>query len=242
MTDTASAARQVHPAEPSPSGSGPSAARGRRWSSHFPTWGLIATKQLELRKRRGLMLAVAVLIVGVPALILGANELLHLVNQQIGPPPGPSGFAFLSSLAAEFGFIAAAALGTAAATTDLREGVFRHLVVTGRSRLALYLARIPAGLSIVLPLVAVAFTLLCLVTSYAGTAQPGSIGVNGVADPGPPRRGAASRLACSAPPPGEPRLRPWQRGRQVRPVHSSRDPRPSSHALPDGEGRPLAGA
>jgi hypothetical protein len=84
---------------------------------------------------------------------------------------------------AEFGFIAAATLGTAAATTDLSEGVFRHLVVTGRSRLALYLARIPAGLSIVLPLVAVAFTLLCLVTSFAGTAQPSSIGVNGVPIP-----------------------------------------------------------
>ena len=53
-----------------------------RWRSHFPTWALIATKQLELRKRRGLMAAVAVLIVGVPALVLGTNELLHAVNPQ----------------------------------------------------------------------------------------------------------------------------------------------------------------
>ncbi len=120
----------------------------------------------------------------------------------------PLALLLLSSLVAEFGFIAAAALGTAAATTDLSEGVFRHLVATGRSRLALYLARIPAGLSIVLPLVAVAFTLLCLVTSYAGAAQPGSVDMNGVGDPGPPRRDAAGRLACGAPPPGEPRLWP----------------------------------
>ena len=89
----------------------------------------------------------------------------------------------LSSLVAEFGFIAAAALGTAAATTDLSEGVFRHLVATGRSRLALYLARIPAGLSIVLPLVAVAFTLLCLVTTYAGAPQPSSVDMYGAAIP-----------------------------------------------------------
>jgi hypothetical protein len=58
--------------------------------------------------------------------------------------------------------------------------MFRHLVITGRSRLALYLARIPAGLSILLPLVAVAFAMLCLVTSYAGTPQPASVNVSGV--------------------------------------------------------------
>ena len=46
---------------------------------------------------------------------------------------------------AQFGFIVAAVLGAAAGTTDLTEGVFRNLVITGRSRLALYLARIPAG-------------------------------------------------------------------------------------------------
>ena len=64
----------------------------------------------------------------------------------------------------------AVALGATAGTTDLTDGMFRHLVVTGRSRTALYLARLPAGLAILVPLVAVAFTLLCLVTSYAGTA------------------------------------------------------------------------
>jgi len=45
--------------------------------------------------------------------------------------------------------------------------VFRHLVVTGRSRLALYLARIPAGLGIVAPLVAVGYVFVCAVSVYA---------------------------------------------------------------------------
>jgi len=35
--------------------------------------------------------------------------------------------------------------------------MFRHLVITGRSRLALYLARIPAALSILLSLAAAGF-------------------------------------------------------------------------------------
>ena len=83
----------------------------------------------------------------------------------------------------EFGFIVAATLGAAAGTTDLTDGMFRHLVITGRSRVALYLARIPAGLAIMLPLVAVAFAMVCLVTSYAGTPQPSSVNVNGISIP-----------------------------------------------------------
>ncbi len=66
-----------------------------------------------------------------------------------------------------FGFIVAATLGATAGSSDLTEGVFRHLVVTGRSRLAIYLARIPAGLMIVVPLVAIGYTIVCLVCVFA---------------------------------------------------------------------------
>jgi hypothetical protein len=58
--------------------------------------------------------------------------------------------------------------------------VFRHLVITGRSRLALYLARIPAGLAITVPLVALAFAGNCLVTSYEGTPPATSVGLYGL--------------------------------------------------------------
>ena len=87
-------------------------------------------------------------------------------------------FAATANLTAEFGFIVAAVVGAAAGTTDLNDGVFRYLVVTGRSRLALYLARIPAGLAILIAAVAVAFTMLCLVTSYEAVPQPTSVSMN----------------------------------------------------------------
>ena len=145
---------------------------GPRFGSWLPTWGLIATKHLELRKRRGLMAAVVLLTLALPVIVLGFRLLFHAVDpKSYGPAGSPSVFSGLCNPMAEFGFIAAAALGTSAGTTDLTDGVFRHLVITGRSRLALYLARIPAGLAILLPLVAVAFTMLCLVTSYEGTPQ-----------------------------------------------------------------------
>ncbi len=157
---------------------------GRGTGSPLPTWRMIATRQLELRRRRGLMIVVALLTVGLPVLVLGLRLLFHAVDSgSYGPAGTPGVFVGLANAMAEFGFIGAAALGTAAGTNDLSEGVFRHLVVTGRSRLALYLARLPAALSLLLPLVAVAFTALCLVTGYAGTRQPTSVTVNGYSVP-----------------------------------------------------------
>jgi len=152
----------------------------RGLGSWIPTRGLIATRFLELRKRWGLMVAVVLLTMALPVLVLGLRLIFHAVDPKTyGPAGSPSIFSGLVNAMAELGFIAAATLGTAAGTTDLTDGMFRHLVVTGRSRLALYLARIPSGLAIVLPLVGVAFAMVCLVTSYAGTPQPTTIAISG---------------------------------------------------------------
>jgi hypothetical protein len=59
--------------------------------------------------------------------------------------------------------------------------MFRHEVVTGRSRLALYLARIPAGFAIIGSLVAVGFAIVCAVCVFAA---PTSIKLEGVTVPG----------------------------------------------------------
>jgi hypothetical protein len=151
----------------------------RRLGAALPTWGLIASRNLELRKRRGLMITVLVMAVAPTVLILGLRLAFHLFDPaHYGPAGSPSIFAAIANLTAEFGFIVAAVVGAAAGTTDLHDGVFRYLVVTGRSRLALYLARIPAGLAIVVSAVAVAFTMLCLVSSYESVPQPTSVSMN----------------------------------------------------------------
>jgi hypothetical protein len=150
----------------------------------LPTWDLITTKNLEIRKRRGLMITMVVLIVVPTVLFYGFRLLFHAVDPHSYAPAGNPGlFAQSSNLIAEFGFIAAAALGAAAGTTDLSDGMFRHLVITGRSRIALYLARIPAGLAIAVPLVALAFAMNCLVTSYESPPPPASANLAGVAVP-----------------------------------------------------------
>ncbi len=174
-------------ADPSLAAPATAPSRGRslpRAGAWLPTWDLITTKNLEIRKRRGLMITLAVLIVAPTVLILGLRLLFHAVDpHSYGPAGDPAVFSQLSNLMAEFGFIAAAALGAAAGTTDLSDGVFRHLVITGRSRLSLYLARIPAGLAILVPIVALAFAMVCLVTSYEGTPDPTSVNVYGVSIP-----------------------------------------------------------
>jgi hypothetical protein len=174
--------------EPSLSEAGSAPGTGRRRTPRagtwLPTWDLITTKNLEIRKRRGLMITMVVLIVVPTVLFFGLRLLFHAIDPHTYAPAGnPSQFSGAANLTAEFGFIAAAALGAAAGTTDLSEGMFRHLVITGRSRLALYLARIPAGLAIVVPLVALAFVMNCLVTSYEGVPNPTSVSFYGVSAP-----------------------------------------------------------
>ena len=161
------------PARPSP------ATLPRQLGASLPTWDLIATKHLELRKRRGLMITVAVMIIAPTVLILGLRLAFHLFDPaHYGPAGAADVFNAIANLMAEFGFIVAAVVGAAAATTDLTDGVFRYLVITGRSRLALYLARIPAGLAVVVSALAIAFTMLCLVTAYESVPQPATVSMN----------------------------------------------------------------
>ena len=142
------------------------AADGR--TSWVPPLPLIGVKFLELRKRRTLMIVTTLFTVALPVIFYAIRLILHASSPAHYAPAGePDAFATIGTLMDEFGFIIATVLGATAATADLTDGMFRHLVITGRSRLALYLARVPAGLAILLPLAAVGFTLACLVTGFA---------------------------------------------------------------------------
>jgi hypothetical protein len=144
---------------------------------------MVATRFMELQKRRGLMITLVLVTVGIPTVFLGVRLLLHALAPKTYGPAG--GYAIYSALVAGvlyvFGFIVAAALGVTAGSADLTEGMFRQLVVTGRSRLALYLARIPAGLAIIVPLVATGFAIVCAVCVFAAPTQ---LSFNGVSVPG----------------------------------------------------------
>lgn len=157
----------------------PDVERDRR-GSWIPTGGMIATRFMELRKRRGLMTALIGVTIGIPTVFLVIRLVLHaLAPKTYGPAGGYDIFtALVAGVLYVFGFIVAATLGCAAGSVDLSDGMFRHLVVTGRSRLALYLARIPAGLAIIVPLVAIGFTVVCGVCVFAAPTTLSYQGVN----------------------------------------------------------------
>jgi hypothetical protein len=155
---------------------------GDRRGSPIPTLAMIATRLMELRKRRGLMITLIAVTVGIPTVYFAARLLLHaLAPNTYGPAGGYGAYAAMTAaILYTFGFIVAAMLGCTAGSVDLSEGMFRHLVITGRSRLALYFARIPAGLAIIVPLVAIGFTVVCAVCVFAA---PRSLNYDGVQVP-----------------------------------------------------------
>ena len=164
----AGGARRAGPGTPeAPAGH----SRDRR-GSPVPTTGMIATRIMELRRRRGLMIALILVNIGFPAVFLLIRLLAHAFAPYANPPAGGDMIfvVLVAGFLPTFGFIVAATAGCTAGSRDLTEGMFRHLVVTGRSRLALYLARIPAGLAIVVPLVAIGYTIVCAVCVFAAPA------------------------------------------------------------------------
>ena len=189
--------------------------------------GMIATRFMELRKRRGLMIA----------LTDGDRRHTHDLSRRPADPArgraevlraGRRVHIFTALFAGVlyiFGFIVAATLGCTAGSVDLTDGMFRHHVVTGRSRLALYLARIPAGLAIIIPLVAIGFTIVCAVCVFAAPAKLSYAGHQRAhrAVPQPVRdlRRRARQRDYLRPPlrrptPGRPHL--WQRSRAAPPA------------------------
>lgn len=146
------------------------APRAKVRTAWLPTCAMIRTRAVELGQRRSLMVTSVSLTIGIPVLFLGIRLLLHaFIPHSFGPAGGSGIFdALVASVLYVFAFIVAAFIGATAACGDLQDGMFRQLVVTGRSRVSLYLARIPAGLAIVVPMVAVAFGVICFVcATYA---------------------------------------------------------------------------
>jgi hypothetical protein len=136
--------------------------------SFIPPWRVISAKFMELRRRQGLLIAVFILAVGIEVVIDAIFLILHGVDpKSYKPAGGLSKFrAFCFVFVETFG-ISGILVGAAAGSSDLSDGVFRHLVVTGRSRIALFIARIPAGLLILFPITALGYAIEAFIAALA---------------------------------------------------------------------------
>ena len=116
---------------------------------------LIRAEVLKLRRRRGMLAIVAGITLGVVALAFGVGAIQHAGNPaKYGPAGGAASFKDALNVVMLLTIVAGAIVGSTAGAQDLESGVFRDLAATGRSRIALFGARITGAWAVVLPLAA----------------------------------------------------------------------------------------
>jgi hypothetical protein len=137
---------------------------------------MVSAEFLKVRRRRGLVAWSVILIVVPVVLFFAISAILHAENPAAyGPAGGVLNLAGIMGVLATLGSVAAVLIGATMGAGDLQAGVFRDLVSTGRSRIALFAARIPGGLALLWPLLAFAWVIACAASvAFAGNlARPG---------------------------------------------------------------------
>lgn len=133
---------------------------------------MVRADLLKLRKKRGTLTWALVLAVGSQAVYFIVGALQHSSDPlHNGPVGGVNGLRHGLELLCFFvGPLAAVLIGTEAGVGDSSAGVFRDLVVTGRSRLALFASRVPAALALTIPIITVGFGVMCAgIYAFAGS-------------------------------------------------------------------------
>jgi len=121
---------------------------------------------LKLRKKRGTLIWALVLALAPIVIFFLVTAIQHSSNPvKYGPAGGSANFKDgLRVIVTFFGPLAAILIGVEAGTGDASAGVFRDLVVTGRSRLALFASRVPAALAVCWSVILLSYALLLLGT------------------------------------------------------------------------------
>jgi ABC-type transport system involved in multi-copper enzyme maturation permease subunit len=132
---------------------------------------------LKLRKKGGTLIWALVLALGPLFAFFVVRAIQHSSDPaKYGPAGGLACYPdALRLLAVFFGPLAAILIGTEAGAGDVASGVFRDLVSTGRSRLALFASRVPAALGLCWLVSAAGYALL-VVGAFAfasGSPTPG---------------------------------------------------------------------
>jgi hypothetical protein len=134
-----------------------------------PWRGMVGAELLKLRKRRGLFWSTVVLVVAPVVVGYVVLTLQHAVDpDHAGPAGGITNLRSTYEFLAQIGIVAAIMVGVTAGGGDLGAGIFRELVVTGRSRIALFGVRFPGGILFLAPYVLVA----AAIASVASVALP----------------------------------------------------------------------
>jgi ABC-type transport system involved in multi-copper enzyme maturation permease subunit len=121
---------------------------------------------LKLRKKRGTLIWALVLALAPVVILYVVKAVQHSSSPlQHGPAGGTGGFTDgVRLLCLFFGPLAAVLIGVEAGAGDASAGVWRDLVVTGRSRVALFASRVPAALAMCWAVIVAGYGLVLLGT------------------------------------------------------------------------------
>jgi ABC-type transport system involved in multi-copper enzyme maturation permease subunit len=133
---------------------------------------MIKAEVMKLAKRRGLMAWALLLTAGGVVIMFTVLAIRHGSDpHKYGPAGGKHNFENAMFFLSSIGAAAAILVGVQAGTGDLSAGVFRDLVATGRSRMALFRVRWIGALIVFLPLILIGIGIVML----ASTALAGSL-------------------------------------------------------------------
>jgi ABC-type transport system involved in multi-copper enzyme maturation permease subunit len=133
---------------------------------------MIKAEVMKLAKRRGLMAWTLTLTAGAMLVMFTVLAVRHGSDpSKYGPAGGKHNFENAMFFLSAIGSAAAVLVGVQAGAGDLTAGVFRDLVVTGRSRGALFRVRWIGALIVFLPLILIGIALAML----GGTALAGGL-------------------------------------------------------------------
>ncbi len=114
-------------------------------SSDSIFWQMLRAESKKLTRRKGVVAFTTILTVGVVIITFAILEIYHLSDPaKYTPIGGTSGFTKLVLMLSELTIIPASILGSTAGSQDMESGVVRDMIVTGRSRMALFLLRTEA--------------------------------------------------------------------------------------------------
>jgi ABC-type transport system involved in multi-copper enzyme maturation permease subunit len=138
---------------------------------------LIGAEVLKLRRRRGMLALVTAITLGVVALAFTVTAIQHASNPaKYGPAGGLTNYRDALGVVIVLIIVAGAIVGSTAGAQDIESGVFRDLAATGRSRIALFGARMTGAWGIMIPVAA----LVAAAAGIAAVALDGTTAAPGV--------------------------------------------------------------
>jgi ABC-type transport system involved in multi-copper enzyme maturation permease subunit len=135
---------------------------------------------LRLRKNRALVAWMVLMTTGAVTALYVIGQAFHWNDPAHNGPAGGADNLRHGLLVISFvGSVAASILGSTVGTSDLSSGVLRDLIVTGKSRSALFASRVPGMLLFWIPLVVLAYVVaVAFDFAFAGNlATPGATAI-----------------------------------------------------------------